>query len=307
MKSFGQWLLWVLSLPFRLIVWLISLPFLFLGWLFHPVTERIKESSIFLFFTDEPEEHDFPELISATFSAPELLLEQLEDLRGHLLRILLALIITISLSFYFTDQIVAFLAQPIGGLQKLQAIEVTESISVFMKVALMAGLAIGSPYVAFEVWWFIAPGLRPAARLSGLLTIPMALIFFLSGMAFAYYFMLPSALPFLLDFLGIQTNLRPDSYFEFVTSLMFWIGVSFEFPLLVFGLSGIGLLNPKLLLQQWRLAVILIAVLAAIITPTIDPINMALVMGPMIGLYFLSIFFSFLARLGQKPTTAAVE
>jgi sec-independent protein translocase protein TatC len=82
---------------------------------------------------------------------------------------------------------------------------------------------------------------------------------------------------------------------------MFWIGVAFEFPLVIFALSAIGILEPKVLLQQWRLAVILIAVVAAIITPTVDPVNMGLVMAPMIGLYFLSILFSAIARATNRP------
>jgi sec-independent protein translocase protein TatC len=122
--------------------------------------------------------------------------------------------------------------------------------------------------------------------------------------------MLPTALPFLLDFLGIATKLRPASYFDFVTSLMFWIGVAFEFPLVIFGISAMGFIQPKTLLKQWRLAVVIISVLAALITPTVDPVNMALVMGPMTGLYFLSILFSWLAQITsrsiEKPQAGSV-
>jgi sec-independent protein translocase protein TatC len=172
---------------------------------------------------------------------------------------------------------------------------VTESIGVFMKVALVAGIAVATPYLAFEVWLFFAPGIMPRSKQLGLLSIPLALVFFVGGMAFAYYLMLPTALPFLLDFLGIATKLRPASYFEFITGLMFWIGVAFEFPLVIFGISAMGFIEPKTLVKQWRLAVVVIAVLAAMITPTVDPVNMTLVMGPMVGLYFLSILFSWLA------------
>jgi len=192
------------------------------------------------------------------------------------------------------------LALPIGGLQNLQAIEVTESIGVFMKVALISGIALATPYLAFEVWLFFAPGIMPRSKQLGLFSIPLALVFFVGGMAFAYYAMLPTALPFLSSFLGISTKLRPASYFDFVTSLMFWIGVAFEFPLVIFGISAMGFVKPQTLLKQWRLAVVLISVLAAVITPTVDPVNMALVMAPMIGLYFLSILFSWLAQVTSR-------
>ena len=99
--------------------------------------------------------------------------------------------------------------------------------------------------------------------------------------------------------MGFQTELRPQSYFNFITRLMFWIGISFEFPLLIYVLTAVGLIKPKILAQQWRLAIVIIAILAAAITPTVDPINMGLVMAPMSLLYFISIGLSFLAYRGR--------
>jgi sec-independent protein translocase protein TatC len=296
MENIRRALRWLLLAPFRLVWWLISLPFRFLGWLFRPVVEKFKQNSIYKFLNEVPDDRPAMEAVVDAFQNPEEVLGQLEEVRKHLLRSLVALVITVGISFWFTQDLINFLAVPVGGLQNLQAIEVTESIGVFMKVALVAGIALATPYLAFEVWLFFAPGIMPRAKQLGLMTIPLALFFFVGGMAFAYYVMLPAALPFLLDFLGIATKLRPASYFEFITSLMFWIGVAFEFPLVIFGISAMGFIEPKTLLKQWRLAVVLISVLAAMITPTVDPVNMSLVMGPMIGLYFLSILFSWLAQ-----------
>jgi sec-independent protein translocase protein TatC len=112
--------------------------------------------------------------------------------------------------------------------------------------------------------------------------------------------LLPTALPFLLDFGGIPAHPTASSYYGFITNLLFWIGVAFEFPLVIFVLSAMGLVNPQMLLNQWRLAIIIIAVVAAMITPTIDPVNMALVMAPMIVLYFFSIVMSSIAQAGRK-------
>jgi sec-independent protein translocase protein TatC len=303
MDALRRALWWLISAPFRLIFWLISLPFRFLGWLFRPMVERFKQSAIYRFLTNVPEDRPAMEAITDAFQNPGEILEELEFVRKHLFRALAALIIAVGFSFWFTQDLIAFLAVPVGGLQHLQAIEVTESIGVFMKVALVSGIALATPYIAFEIWLFAAPGLMPRSRQIGLMAIPLALVFFVGGMAFAYYFMLPTALPFLLDFLGIQANLRPASYFNFITGLMFWIGVAFEFPLVIFALSAMGFVEPKFLLQQWRLAIILIAVLSAVITPTVDPVNMGLVMAPMIALYFLSILFSAIARAASpaKP------
>jgi len=167
---------------------------------------------------------------------------------------------------------------------------------VVMRVALLSGFALALPYLTFELYLFIAPGLKARARVLGLITIPIAYLFFVGGMAFAYFVMMPAALPFLLNFMGIPTAVRPSSYIKFVTGLMFWIGIAFEFPLVIFAMAGMGIVRAKDLARQWRIAVVIIAVLAAAITPTIDPVNMGLVMGPMILLYFLSIGLAFIAQ-----------
>jgi sec-independent protein translocase protein TatC len=158
------------------------------------------------------------------------------------------------------------------------------------------GFALALPYIAFELWLFAAPGLHRNSRFAGLFAIPLVVIFFVSGMAFAFYAMLPTALPFLLNFLGMNPQIRPSSYITFVTGLMFWIGIAFEFPLVVYVLAAIGFINHKMLIDQWRFAVVIIAVLAASITPTIDPVNMSLVMAPMVVLYFISIGLAYFAR-----------
>lgn len=240
------------------------------------------------------------DVFAATLQAPRVLIEHINALRKHLLRMLVGLAVCIILSFTFTSQMVNFLAGPIGGISALRAIDVTESIGVFMRVALLAGISIASPYIAFELWLFAAPGLKPQARIIGLVAIPLVAVFLLSGMAFAYFVMLPTALPFLLNFMGIQTVPRPSSYINFITGLMFWIGVAFEFPLVIYVLTMMRIVKPRSLLNQWRIAVVAIAVVAAAVTPTVDPVNMSLVMAPMIALYFLSIGLSYLAAAGRK-------
>ncbi|GAB4504317.1 MAG: twin-arginine translocase subunit TatC [Anaerolineales bacterium] len=262
------------------------------------------------FLTEEPDEHALIDVLSGVVSDKEMresLWRQVEDLRKHLLRSLLALALTVTVSFAFTQPLIEYLARPVGGLSALKAIEVTESIGVFMKVALLSGLMLALPYIAFEFWLFAAPGLRAASRRFGLLAIPLATFLFVSGMAFSFYIMLPAALPFLLNFMGIQAELRPMSYFNFVTGVMFWIGVSFEFPLLIYVLTAIGWVKPQVMAEHWRIAVVLIAVLAAAITPTVDPVNMALVMAPMTLLYFISIALSRIAYRGRLRQIGARE
>lgn len=295
MRKFFSNLWRILTFPFRLIFNILAFPFRLL--------RRFQN-----FLNAEPDEHPLADVLTGVVtdqSVRQFLWAEIETLRRHLLRAILALVVTVGISFNFTQQIIEYLARPVGGLSALKAIEVTESIGVFMRIALISGIALALPYIAFELWLFAAPGLRPRERKFGLIGIPLATILFLGGMAFTYYMLLPTALPFLLSFMGIQAELRPASYFSFVTGLMFWIGVAFEFPLVIYVLTAMGFIKPRLLAQQWRLAVVLIAIIAAAITPTVDPINMSLVMLPMILLYFVSIGLSFIAYAGRKQPQPA--
>ncbi len=290
-RSFLRGFWRVITFPFRAIWRLVRLPF-----------QALKRAQVFL--TEEPEDLPLTETLTTTFQQPSTLIEHIDALRKHLLRMVLALVIGIAICAAFTSQLIDLLARPIGGIKTLQAIDVTESVGTFMLVALVAGFALALPYIAFELWLFAAPGLRARARKLGLLGIPLALIFFLGGMAFAYFLLLPTALPFLLGFMGIHTIPRVSSYVKFVTGLLFWIGIAFEFPLVIYVVTLMGLIKPRSLAKQWRYAIIIIAILSAAITPTVDPVNMSLVMLPMILLYFLSIGLSFLAAAGRKPKEA---
>ncbi len=290
-SRFLQGLWHAITFPFRLLWALIKLP-----------VRAWKRASAFL--SEEPEDHPLAETLSSTFQHPGALFEHINVLRKHLLHSLLALAICVVISAVFTQQIIDLLARPVGGIKTLQAIDVTESVGTFMLVALVAGFALALPYIAFELWLFVAPGLKAHSRRMGLLGIPLALAFFLGGVAFAYFVLLPSALPFLLNFMGIRTIPRVSTYVNFVTGLLFWIGIAFEFPLVVYIVSLMGLIQPRALAQRWRYAIVIIAVIAAAVTPTVDPVNMTLVMLPMIGLYFISIGLSYMAAAGRKSQQA---
>jgi sec-independent protein translocase protein TatC len=227
----------------------------------------------------------------------------IDALRKHLFRSLIYMAITTSISFVFITPIMEFMAKPLeGGISALQAVDVTEPVGTVMRVTLLAGLTLAFPLIVLELWFFMAPGLKRVERFFTLLAMPFAYVFFLSGMAFAYYIMLPAALPVLLNFMGLQTLPRPNSYFPFVVNLLFWMGISFEFPLVIFILARMGMVRARDLTNQWRMAIVIIAILSAAITTTTDPANMALVMLPMTILYFISIGLAF---IGQKKKPVA--
>ena len=276
-------LLFLLWLPWRLVQWAAR-------WLYL-IRQRLGHA-----LTAEPQEQPLPDAVQTAFQEPGAVLTHLNALRKHLLRAAAFWVLMTALSFALAPRLIDFLAAPIGGIRHLQAIEVTEPVIIFVRVALLAGFAFSLPYIYFELYLFAAPGLRPKARIFGLLGMPLVLLFFVGGMAFAYYVMLPVALPFLLNFMGIPTLPRPASYIRFVTSLLFWVGVAFEFPLVIYLLAAVGWVRAEHLLRHWRVAVVVIAVLAAVITPTVDPVNMLLVMAPMIVLYLLGVGLALLAR-----------
>jgi sec-independent protein translocase protein TatC len=281
----------VITFPFRLLFNILAFPLRALRRIGRFLNEDLPE--------DRPLMDTFSSL-AAEAETRASLWEHVDALRTHLLRMVIALAIGAGISFYFTVPLMRYLTIPVGGLEKLQAIEVTEEVGVYMRVALTSGIAIMLPYLAFEIWLFAAPGLRPRERKFGLLGIPLATLLFLTGIAFTYFVLLPAALPFLGGFTDIQQFWTARDYFGFVTGLMMWIGLFFEFPLVIYILTSIGLVKPGVLAGQWRLAIVLIAILAAAITPTIDPVNMGLVMLPMSLLYFISIGLSYVAYAGRR-------
>lgn len=302
MKKILRFLWRVITFPFVLVFNVLAFPFRMVRRAYRFLNADLDE--------DRPLMDTFAS-IAAEEGARASLWDHVEALRMHLLRIVIALAVGVGVSFYFTIPLMEYLAGPVGGLPNLQAIEVTEEIGVFMRVALMSGIAIMLPYIAFELWLFAAPGLRPRERKMGLFGIPFATLLFLGGMAFTFFVLLPAALPFLSGFTDIAEFWTAREYFKFVTGLMLWIGLFFEFPLAIYILTSIGFVKPRILLQQWRLAVVIIAVIAAAVTPTVDPVNMGLVMLPMTLLYFISIGLSYIAYAGRrrraKQETASAE
>lgn len=220
------------------------------------------------------------------------IVEHLRDLRWRLAKALLALVATTLGSFAVAERIIRVMALPVGGLEHLQSIEITENVGVFMRVALLSGFILALPFILYQVVRFVLPALKKKEARGLLLAIPAATLLFLAGVAFSFFIMLPKALPFLTDFLGVTTTPRLSSYINFVTSLLFWSGVSFEAPLVILILARLGLVTAGALARQWRVAVVVIAVVAAFVTPTVDAVTMGLMMLPLLALYVLSVLLA---------------
>ena len=226
---------------------------------------------------------------SAQLESSAPLLEHLNELRIRVFKASFALLVTTGISFAFSQPLIEYLAGPIGGIDKLVSIELTENIAIFMKVSLLGGFVLGMPIILYQIMAFVLPGLKRNERVWLVIMVPFATLLFATGVAFTWLVMLPSAIPFLSNFMGITTQVRPANYFEFITRLMFWIGICFELPLIIMFLAKLKIVTARQLLSGWRYAVVVMALVAAAVTPTVDPINMGLVMAPLLGLYAISI------------------
>jgi len=235
-------------------------------------------------------------------------LEHLLELRQRLIKAVLALVIATVISLLFTRRFLALLTAPMGD-SLPQALSPTETIVTYFKVALIGGLVLAMPVIVYQLIRFLVPGLYPHERRYLYMIVPAASFLFASGVAFAYYVMLPAAIPFLLNFMGdiIRQQWSIEKYISLVTGLLFWVGVIFETPLIVAFLAYLGIVSPGLLWKNFRYAIVLIAIIAAVATPTPDPINMSLLMLPLILLYLLSIVLALLVYRRREIATGTAS
>lgn len=233
----------------------------------------------------------------------QTILEHLNELRIHLTRALIGLVVATAISFTFAERVLEFLIRPYGEL--LDVISPTEGIETYFKVALVCGVIISMPWLLFQLWRFISPGLQKNEKRYVYIFVPSATILFLLGVSFAWLILLPAAISFLATFMGdiFEARWISREYISFATTFLLWIGVSFEMPLIIYFLARFGIVGPNTLREQWRIAIVGIAVLAAVITPSIDPVTMLLTMVPLLILYLISIV---LARLGHRQFNKSV-
>ena len=233
----------------------------------------------------------------------QTILEHLDEFRIRLTWAVGGLVVATVISFAFTEKLLEFLIKPYGD--QLQTLSPTEGIETYFKVALMSGAIIAMPWILYQLWLFITPGLHGNERRFVYIFVPSATFLFLVGVAFAWLVLLPAAILFLSTFMPeiFWAQWTSNEYIGFATSFLFWIGISFEMPLIIYFLSRVGVITSQMLREHWRVAIVGIAVLAALVTPSIDPMTMMLTMIPLVILYGLSII---LASIGQKQFQRSV-
>jgi len=179
-----------------------------------------------------------------------------------------------------------------------------EPFSLYVKVSLYAAICLSVPFLLWQVWAFVAPGLYPHERGYALPFVVLSSLFFVGGAAFAYYVIFPPAARYLLG-LGqdFRLLLKADDYFDFIIFVMLGMGLVFQMPAVTYILSRIGIVTAWLLVRVWKTALVVILVAAALISPTSDVPNMMLFAAPMFVLYVISIFVAWI--FGRPRTTEA--
>ena len=230
----------------------------------------------------------------------------LRELRWRLLVVVLAAIAGAIVCAVFFRPLIEILERPAAGYLSDSGgpifTEVTEVLGVTVKVALLGGMVLATPVLVYEAMMFVAPGLTGRERRYIILLIPGALLCFAGGVAFAYFLLLPPMLFFLLHFgEGVATPaIRISAYINLIVTLLSWMGAVFETPLIMFTLARMGLVSWRTLARGRRIAVVMSFLLGAIITPTFDPVNQALVALPLIVLYEAGIWLARLVGRGAE-------
>ena len=234
-------------------------------------------------------------------------LGHLRELRSCLVRSVIALVIAIPIAYFLTDKIFAILMQPVPGLHLVYT-EITEMLGIYLKVTLYASVAIVFPFIIYQAVMFIRPALTRREKGYLYILLPLIFILFIGGVLFAYFVLLPPALNFLLTFGGdiAQPMIKVDNYISVLVRLLFWLGMVFEIPLIMFFLSKIGILNTEILKKFRPWAYVLAFVLGGIITPTFDPINQSLVAVPIIILYEFGTLLVRIARRKKEEVTQSM-
>jgi sec-independent protein translocase protein TatC len=219
------------------------------------------------------------------------LMDHLGELRKRIFRAILAVAIGSAVGWYFATDVRRILQLPLGDIP-LQVLGVGDAFVIQVKIAIVIGIILAMPVLLYQLWAFIAPGLTPNERKVVRPWIPMALVFFAMGVGIAFL-VLPYAIQFLFSFTDESLQARPAAgqYFDFVTTMFLAFGLVMEFPILLIGLSTVGIVTSARLRSARRMVILGISIFAAVVTPGGDLISPFVLGGTMYLLFELTIVF----------------
>jgi sec-independent protein translocase protein TatC len=225
------------------------------------------------------------------------LVEHLDELRKRLVRSAMGIGVATAIAFLFTPRLLEFLLS-LGGLSKAYTFEPQQAFLTFFQVALMTGIGLSSPWILYQVFAFVVPALTRREKRLLYSFLPLVAIFFCIGIAFGCFVTVPFALKYLLGFTLnglVEPLIGINSYISFVTTFLLWMGLSFELPIIIFFLSKTRIVNVKRLVAYRKYAILAAFILAAVITPTPDPLNQIIVAIPLWILYEVGILLARIA------------
>lgn len=241
------------------------------------------------------------------------LLEHLEELRRRLIYSVLSIVAAFFVAYGFHEKIYGYMQAPIVTALRAHNLDTqlvylnpVEPFNLYLKIGLLGGVVLASPFVLYQLWLFIAPGLYKSERRYVVPFMLATVALFLAGAYFGYRFVYPGALEFLI---GYGKQFKPmvtiGEYTDLFLTVILGLGLIFELPILVFFLALFGIVDSRFLLRNIRYAILIIFIVAAIITPTPDILTMCVFAAPMLVLYFLSIGVAYLVHPNRRKKRAA--
>ena len=239
-------------------------------------------------------------------------LEHLEELRVRLIRSVIALVAGFAVCWSFHEQIFHFLTEPLRqaypGVRFITT-GPSEALILYMKMAFFVGIFVAAPFLLYQVWAFVAPGLYAHEKAYAVPFIVMGTLFFLGGAAFGHYVLFPTTFRFLIGFGGEDMQFLPkvDEYYSFYSWFLLGLGLVFQLPVVIFVLARIGLVTPGFLIRNFKYAILVSFVLSAVITPTPDVMSQTMLAVPMLGLYLLGIVVAWVFGRPRREPAAVSE
>ena len=240
-------------------------------------------------------------------------LEHLEELRQRLVRSAIALVVGFGVCWNFRERIFHFMVEPMreaGFKDSFIYTSPAEALMLYMKMSFFVGIFVASPYVLWEIWAFISPGLYKHERAYAVPFIGMGSLFFAGGALFGHFFLFPRTFKFLGEFGGGDMRFLPKigEYYSFYSWFLLGLGIVFQLPVVIFVLSRIGLVTPGFLLRAWKWVILGAFVTSALITPTPDIVTQTALAVPIIALYLLGVAVAWLfGRKRRHEETAVAE
>jgi sec-independent protein translocase protein TatC len=239
-------------------------------------------------------------------------LEHLEELRQRLIHSLVALLVGFAACWGFHKRIFTFLTLPLRQAHPDVSFiytSPTEMLMLYMKMSFFVGIFAAAPFVLYQIWAFVAPGLYPHEKAYAVPFIGFGSLFFLGGAAFGHFWLFPLTFSFLGEFAGTDARFMPKvgEYFTFYSWFLLGLGAVFQLPVVIFVMARIGLVTPRFLLRNFKYAVLIAFAVSAVITPTPDVVTQSMLAVPMLGLYLLGILVAWLFGRPRRAPQSSVS